>query len=421
MREIDWKMIRLRDLTTKIGSGTTPRGGSKVYQEKGIPLVRSQNVHPNEFRTEGLVFISDEQHEKMKSTQLQPSDVLLNITGASIGRSCLVPESLGEANVNQHVCIVRCNEKILPAYLCSYLNSDDGQKLIFSYQAGGNREGLNFDQISRFKIPVPPLPEQKRIATILSTWDRAIELTDRLIEACERRKRGLMEGLLGGRMRFEQFISSPRTFPTRYGEYPIDWKYVRLGEIADQISETNTNGHNHRVLSCTKHEGLVDSLSYFGKQVFSNDLTPYKIVRNKHFAYATNHIEEGSIGYQNICDIAVISPIYTVFKTRGEVDDSFLFKLLKSNTYIHIYQTNTSASVDRRGSLRWREFSKIWIPLPSLEEQKAIAQTIDDQQHEIKLLKAKINILNHQKKALMHQLLTSNTGAMSVEVMGRPG
>ena len=101
--------------------------------------------------------------------------------------------------------------------------------------------------------------------------------------------------------------------------------------------------------------------------------------------------------------------MYTVFKTNQRiVDDGFLYKLLKSDLYVHIYQVNTSASVDRRGSLRWTAFSHIRIPLPSLEEQRAIAAVLDGQQHEIDLLSRKRETLQQQKKGLMQQLLMGN-------------
>lgn len=124
-------------------------------------------------------------------------------------------------------------------------------------------------------------------------------------------------------------------------------------------------------------------MSYFGKQVFSLDTSTYKVVSRGEFAYATNHIEEGSIGYQNIYDQGLVSPMYTVFKTDKTINDDYLYKVLKTATYRHIFQVNTSASVDRRGSLRWNEFAKLPIPLPPIEEQKEIAETLNTARQEI--------------------------------------
>lgn len=160
------------------------------------------------------------------------------------------------------------------------------------------------------------------------------------------------------------------------------------------------------VLSCTKHRGLVLSEEYFGKRVYAEDTSGYRVVQRGEFAYATNHIEEGSIGYQNLCEAGLVSPIYTVFKTTDAVDDSYLFRVLKSPLLIHFYQINTSASVDRRGSLRYDEFSRIHVWLPSKAEQIAIAKvfaTVDDQ---LTLLCNQRAALDQQKRGLMQRLLT---------------
>jgi type I restriction enzyme S subunit len=151
---------------------------------------------------------------------------------------------------------------------------------------------------------------------------------------------------------------------------------------------------------------LVDSLSYFGKQIFSQNLSTYKIVKRGQFAYATNHIEEGSIGYQNLHDEALISPMYTVFQTNSEIDDSFLYKLLKTETYRHIFEAMTSGSINRRGSLRWNHFAQIKLKLPSLEEQKKIAAVLKSCDAEINVLQSKLNAIRQQKRGLMQKLLT---------------
>lgn len=310
----------------------------------------------------------------------------------------------GKCNVNNHAHIIEGTSSCLTEWVFHFFRHRN--ILHFLSRQGAGRYKLNKAALAKLPILLPPVPEQQKIAAILSTWDRAIELAEKLIAAKQKRKQALMQQLLTGKVRFAEFVKSDAVFPTRYGNYPKDWEYVKIEKVAKEVSERNTDGASHQVLSCTKYDGLVDSLTYFGKQIFSEDLSTYKIVRRNHFAYATNHIEEGSIGYQDVSESAVISPMYTVFKTQNNVDDGFLYKLLKSDRYVHIYQVNTSASVDRRGSLRWTAFAHIRIPLPSLEEQRAIAAVLDGQQQEIDLLKRKCETLKQQKKGLMQQLLT---------------
>lgn len=256
-------------------------------------------------------------------------------------------------------------------------------------------------------LPLPPGPEQRKIADILSTWDEAIETLDALITAKTRQKQALMQQLLTGKARVKGFdVSGGKTKSDRYGVYPADWKKVALAEIIQEVSARNAGGQNLPVLSCTKHRGLVLSQEYFGKRVHAEDTSGYRVVQRGEFAYATNHIEEGSIGYQNLVDSGLVSPIYTVFKTKGEIDDKYLFRVLKSPLLIHFYQINTSASVDRRGSLRFDEFSRIRIWIPSKPEQLAIAAILDTADHELTLLRTQRQTLDQQKRGLMQRLLT---------------
>ncbi len=186
----------------------------------------------------------------------------------------------------------------------------------------------------------------------------------------------------------------------------MDWSYPKIEVIASEVSQKNGGDDTYPVLSCTKHSGLVDSLSYFKKQVFSQNLMTYKVVPRGCFVYATNHIEEGSIGYQDLYDAGLVSPMYTVFKTFGAVDDRYLYRLLKTEHFRQVFEAATNASVDRRGSLRWKDFRKLHVPLPPIKEQSAIADVVDAADREIMLLERQVEALRKEKQALMQQLLT---------------
>ena len=160
-----WGTAKLGHLASKFGSGITPRGGATVYQEAGIPFLRSQNVHFNGLKLEGVARITPDLHEELSSSHVGPGDVLLNITGASIGRVCTVPEDLGEANVNQHVCIIRPKPGTIDnTYLGAYLSTPMMQHEIQVEQSGASREGLTLQSIRDFPITVPPLEEQHSIS-----------------------------------------------------------------------------------------------------------------------------------------------------------------------------------------------------------------------------------------------------------------
>ncbi len=173
----DWETRKLKDLTTKIGSGSTPSGGKESYQESGVPLIRSMNVHFGGFVRHGLAFLNEEQAEKLKNVTVKAEDVLLNITGASIGRVSTAPKDMEGARVNQHVCIVRPIREILPAFLQLFLASPVVQNLIDDVQVGATREALTKAMIEQFEIPVPSIAEQRRI---VAKVDQLMVLVDQL-------------------------------------------------------------------------------------------------------------------------------------------------------------------------------------------------------------------------------------------------
>jgi len=193
----EWEEKMLGDMTLKIGSGVTPSGGEAKYKKSGRPFVRSQNVGWGIFILDSVVFIDEETHQNSKNTEIELEDVLLNITGASIGRSVVANHKVAGGNVNQHVCIIRTNRDSLePFFLCQYLISNIGQKQIDSFQAGGNRQGLNFAQIRSFLFSIPSsIKEQQKIAECLSSLDELITSQSEKIEQLRLHKWGLMQGL----------------------------------------------------------------------------------------------------------------------------------------------------------------------------------------------------------------------------------
>jgi type I restriction enzyme S subunit len=169
-----WDISPLRFLYKKIGSGVTPRGGGEVYVEDGVIFIRSQNVHFDGLRLDDVVKIEEETHHSMKGTWVLREDVLLNITGGSIGRCCIV-KSEQPMNVNQHVCIIRPNNRINPYFLNQILQSSIGQTQIDLYITGGNREGLSTENIKNFKVTIPPIQEQQQIVTYLDQKTKEID------------------------------------------------------------------------------------------------------------------------------------------------------------------------------------------------------------------------------------------------------
>jgi type I restriction enzyme S subunit len=336
-----------------------------------------------------------------------PKDTILFVVrGMSLKTEFRVGIAVRPVAFGQDCKAIVAHEGIDPLFLAYVLASRQYEVMGLVDEASHGTGRLQTYLIGNLAVPLPPLPEQRKIAEILSTWDEAIATVDALLAALRRRKQGLMQRLLTGQVRFGEFANSNDMQVTRFGEIPAEWGYLPMGEVAREVSIRNSNGGDLTVLSCTKYDGLVDSLAYFGRQIYSDDTSTYKVVKRGQFAYATNHIEEGSIGYQELYDEALISPMYTVFQTDNRIHDAYLYRILKTELYRHIFEISTSGTVDRRGSLRWNDFSRIRVPVPSLAEQQKIADLFDKVDAEIKSTVEVSNSLKQQKKGLMQRLLT---------------
>lgn len=164
---------KLDELTVKIGSGSTPRGGSKIYQKSGIMFIRSQNIHMNRMDLDNIAFITTRIHNNMKNTWVKNGDVLLNITGASIGRVAFFDGKSDSANVNQHVCIIRpIKEKLNPIYLSYMISQINYQNKILGENTGGTREAFNFKKIKSFDVMNPKIDLQNKFADIVQQVEK---------------------------------------------------------------------------------------------------------------------------------------------------------------------------------------------------------------------------------------------------------
>ena len=201
-----WAVTKLGYIADKIGSGKTPRGGSKVYLKEGILFLRSQNVHDTGLmlkRTE-TIYISEEMDSEMSATRVRPGDILLNITGASIGRTCIVPANFPRANVNQHVCIIRV-PKNLQCYLSYFLKSVFVKSQIDAFQNGASREGLNFEQISQIVLCLPPssveiLEIVNRLQNDLTFIDQLLAKTESASNLLKERRTALISAAVTGKI-----------------------------------------------------------------------------------------------------------------------------------------------------------------------------------------------------------------------------
>ncbi|WP_151834058.1 restriction endonuclease subunit S [Acinetobacter ursingii] len=212
----EWQTYKLKDITIKIGSGSTPTGGSGAYKAEGISLIRSQNVLDYKFTEDGLAFIDDDQAYSLRNVIVEANDVLLNITGDSVARCCGAPVNWLPARVNQHVAILRSNPEKLDHRFLKYSLLASKEELLILSEIGGTRNALTKGMLEDYEVILPPLPEQKAIASVLSSLDDKIDLLHRQNKTLE----AMAETL------FRQWFIE---------EAKEDWEDAVLGDIATNV------------------------------------------------------------------------------------------------------------------------------------------------------------------------------------------
>lgn len=196
-----WKLAICKDVTTKIGSGATPKGGNASYKQQGISLIRSMNVYNNKFNYIDLAFIDEEQAEKLKNVTVSKDDILLNITGASVARSCIVPDDVLPARVNQHVSIIRVIKHLINPIFLSYMFTNkiyQNYLLKISTSGGATREAITKKQIENFPIITPPLGLQEQFANKVSQIEKQKWLMQESIGELENLFSSLMQKAFKG-------------------------------------------------------------------------------------------------------------------------------------------------------------------------------------------------------------------------------
>ena len=251
-------MSRLKDITLKIGSGATPTGGENSYKCEGITLIRSMNVYDFQFESKGLAFIDERQAAQLSNVEVVKNDILLNITGASVARCCMVPLSVLPARVNQHVAIIRIDQKkACPVYVLYCINSPHYKSTLLSIaQGGATREALTKQKIEQFEVPTPPLPTQRKIASILSAYDDLIENNTRRIAILEEMAQRLYrEWFVNFRFPGHEnakFVDSP------LGKIPEGWIATNLGEVVNNFDRLR------KPLSSMQRADIQGKYPYYG-------------------------------------------------------------------------------------------------------------------------------------------------------------
>ena len=287
------------------------------------------------------------------------------------------------------------NDRIDVDYLISYFLTKRGTDILGAASPGGagRNKTLGQDRFLKSKIVLPPIEEQKKIAAILTTQDKVIELKEKRLGEKQRQKKYLMQQLLTGKKRLPGFSG--------------EWKKVKIGSFIKEIDERSTVNNQYEILSVTKN-GMVFQSSHFNKQIASENNVGYKVVRRGNLAFSTMNLWMGSLDTLRICDIGIVSPAYKVFEfNQSLIVVNFAENYMKSAEMIWLYKANSEqgASIVRR-NLDLQALLNSEVALPDISEQNAIAEVLSAADREIGLLRQDIEQEKQKKKALMQLLLT---------------
>lgn len=286
------------------------------------------------------------------------------------------------------------SDKIATAeYINLVLDNGVLKRKLQSENQGSNISNLNQNIIDNLQISIPCKDEQQKIAAILTTQDKVIELKEKHLAEKRRQKKHLMQQLLTGKKRLPGFSG--------------EWKKVKIGSFIKEIDERSTVNNQYEILSVTKN-GMVSQSSHFNKQIASKNNVGYKVVRRGNLAFSTMNLWMGSLGILRICDIGIVSPAYKVFEfNKNLIVINFAENYMKSAEMIWLYKANSEqgASIVRR-NLDMQALLNSEVALPNISEQNAIAEVLSTADHEIDLLRQDIEQEKQKKKALMQLLLT---------------
>ncbi|MCA6381209.1 MAG: restriction endonuclease subunit S [Cytophagales bacterium] len=389
----DWIEIELGKLVDEkrpVSYGIVQTG---ELVEGGIPCIRVTDITNGKIDTSNLITTSQKISDGYKRTLLKKGDLVMALRG-KIGQIAKIDDELVGANLTRGVALIALKDDYCSDFVLQQISSDRTIKVFERSLNGSALQELSIGIVRKIPIILPKsLTEQQSIARILKSCDQVIETTEKLIAQKELRKKWLMQQLLSGQRRLPGFKG--------------DRNLKVIGVYLREVSERNKDLKVSRVLSVTNSRGFINQSEQFDRSVASEDATNYKIVRKGQFAYNPSRVNVGSLDLLRDFEEGILSPMYIVFSTDEKyLLSSFLYFQLKTKWFYGHIPMFVQGSV--RDSLSFDGLCSIKFFIPSIEEQKAIAQVLQSANFEIFLLKMKVEKLKEKKKGLMQQLLSGN-------------
>ena len=369
------------------------------HYPEGIPVIKVKNIYSGRILQDELLRTTPEIHAQYQRAEVKSGDLLLTIRG-STGRVAIVPESLNGANITQDTARIRVSSDDDPIYLFYALQSPQVQRQIELNTVGQAVKGINIAEVRKLKIFHPEGGEQKKIAEILSTWDKAIANAEQLLANGQQQKKALMQQLLTGKKRLPGFTKK--------------WSWLKASDVFKTVSKKN-NSDDEELLAVTQDQGVLPRSLLERRVVMPDGNTKgYKLVIPGNFIISLRSFQ-GGLEYSSYRGL--VSPAYTVLEPIQEISDEFYKQYYKSYDFIGHLAVAVIGIRDGK-QISYSDFSFLKLPYPDLEEQHEIASVLSTAELQIEILQKKLEHLKQEKKALMQQLLT---GKRRVKVAGLEG
>lgn len=411
----EWEVVRLGDVAKKMKAGGTPRRGIKEYWGGNIPFVLIEDMTSCGLYLSKTKETITEKGLKNSSTWLVPPNTLLLSMYATIGETAINTIPLA---TNQAILAIIAKDNfsiVFGAYLLKYST----QRLIMQ-NIQSTQKNVNKGIVENFKIPLPPLSEQKKIAAVLSAVQSAKEKTEAVIKAAKELKKSLMKHLFTYGPVSPQDAENVPLKETEIGSLPEEWEVVKLGDVLEnkniKFKNLENNFKDTPVLSITREFGLIRQEYKFDKRVASKDLSNYKIVE-KGDVVVGFPIDEGVISILFNSDFGVVSPTYEIWQLKSKNIDLYFFDtLLRYDLMMNQYLKYMTRGVERRRIIKKNDFTGLFIPLPPLPVQQKIASILSAVDEKIEAEENKKKALEDLFKTLLHNLMTAKIRVNQLEV-----
>lgn len=385
----DWKVLSLENLVKKdrpVRYGIVQTGENI---SDGISCLRVVDLTSRNFDKNNMIKTTPEISQSYSKTLLEKDDIVFALRG-EIGDVILVDERLEGVNLTRGVALISHNSEVLPEYLLWQLRSPLVRHKMLLEVNGTSLKEIPISALRKIKIPLTREKEQQKIASILSTWDTAIQKTQQLIEKKQQLKKGLMQQLLTGKVRLKEFQNNGK------------WKVSRLEEY---FTERKEIGFDNLPLLSIGQLGVYPQDQSNKKDTSNTNKQKYKRICHGDIGYNTMRMWQGRSALSHL--EGIVSPAYTIVTPKGNASPLFFAYLFKMPSVVHRFYRNSQGLTSDTLNCKFKDFKivRVLVP-PTLKEQEAIANVFEKVDEEIEILQRDVGFLEEQKKGLMQQLLT---------------